>query len=126
MGSIFSIRWASYTCPTASRLWKTGVSTPLPLLYLGCIKVCGSLDIAEKLISLRNLSAQSDLILCRLLPQKIFPFVKNNGKTSIPVHLIPFILVGISTAICWTSPFVILGVSGLFSRFNSVSDAKSC
>ena len=37
-----------------------------------------------------------------------------------------FILVDSSTVICWTSPFVILGVSGLFCRFYSIFDGKSC
>ena len=36
------------------------------------------------------------------------------------------ILVDFSTVICWTSPFFILGVSGLFCRFYSVFDGKSC
>ena len=31
-------------------------------------------------------------------------------------------LVDSSTVICWTSPFVILGVSGLLSRFYSMFD----
>ena len=30
-----------------------------------------------------------------------------------------------STVICWTSPFVGLGVSGLFCHFNSIFDRKS-
>ena len=30
------------------------------------------------------------------------------------------------TGICWSSPFVILGVSGLFCRFYSIFDGKSC
>ena len=32
------------------------------------------------------------------------------------------ILVDSSTVICWTNPFVILGVSGLFCRFYSILD----
>ena len=28
------------------------------------------------------------------------------------------------TGMCWTSPFVVLGVSGLFSRFYSIFDGK--
>ena len=31
-------------------------------------------------------------------------------------------LVDSSTVICWTSPFVILGLSGLFCRFYSIFD----
>ena len=31
-----------------------------------------------------------------------------------------------SIVICWTSPFVILGVSGLFCGFYSIFDGKSC
>ena len=31
-----------------------------------------------------------------------------------------------STVICWTSPFAILGVLGLFCCFYSISDGKSC
>ena len=38
-------------------------------------------------------------------------------------HCIP---VDSSTVICWMSPFVILGVSGLFCRFYSIFDRKSC
>ena len=34
------------------------------------------------------------------------------------------ILVGSSTAIFWTSPFAILGVSGLFCRFHSIFDGN--
>ena len=37
----------------------------------------------------------------------------------------PCILVDSSTVICWTSPIVILGVSGLFCRFYSSFDGKS-
>ena len=36
------------------------------------------------------------------------------------------ILVDTSTMICWTSPFAILGVSGLFCCFHSILDRKSC
>ena len=38
-------------------------------------------------------------------------------------HCIP---VDSSTVIYWLSPFVILGVSGLFCRFYSIFDGKSC
>ena len=31
-----------------------------------------------------------------------------------------------STVICWTSPFFILEVSGLFCRFYFILDGKSC
>ena len=33
---------------------------------------------------------------------------------------------GQDTMICWASPFVSLGVSGLFCRFNSTFDGKFC
>ena len=36
------------------------------------------------------------------------------------------ILVDSSTVVCWMSPFVILGVSGLFGRCYSIFDGKSC
>ena len=36
------------------------------------------------------------------------------------------ILVDSSTVICWTSPFVILGVSGVFCHFYSSFDGKFC
>ena len=36
------------------------------------------------------------------------------------------ILVISSTVTCWTSPLFILGVSGLFHRFYSIFDGKSC
>ena len=36
------------------------------------------------------------------------------------------ILVDASTVICWTSSFVILGVSGLFCSLCSIFDEKSC
>ena len=36
------------------------------------------------------------------------------------------ILVDSSTVICWTSPFVIIGVPALFCRFDSNFDGKSC
>ena len=38
----------------------------------------------------------------------------------------PFILVDSSTATCWMSPFVILGVFCLFCSFYSIFDGKSC
>ena len=43
-------------------------------------------------------------------------------------YLTHCILVGSSslTAICWTSPFVIIGVSGLFCHFYSIFEVKSC
>ena len=33
---------------------------------------------------------------------------------------------GLFPVICWTSPFVILGVLGLFCHFYSIFDEKSC
>ena len=42
------------------------------------------------------------------------------------VWLFHCILVDSSTNICWMSPFVILGVSGLFCRFYFIFDGKSC
>ena len=36
------------------------------------------------------------------------------------------LLVDSSTVICWTSPFVILGVLGVFCRFYSIFDGKPC
>ena len=45
-----------------------------------------------------------------------------NRRNTVPV----FALVDSSTVICWTSPFVILGVSGLFCHFYSIFDRKSC
>ena len=36
------------------------------------------------------------------------------------------ILVDTSSVICWMSPFVILGVSGLLCHFYSIFDGKSC
>ena len=36
------------------------------------------------------------------------------------------ILVDCSSVICWTSPFLILGVSGLFHHVYSIFDGKSC
>ena len=36
------------------------------------------------------------------------------------------ILVDSSTVICWTSPFVLSGVSGVFCRLYTFSDGKSC
>ena len=36
------------------------------------------------------------------------------------------ILIESSTGICWTSSFVIFGVLGLFYRFYSIFDGKSC
>ena len=41
-------------------------------------------------------------------------------------YLTPCILVGSSTVICWMSPLVILGVSGLFFHFYSIFDGKYC
>ena len=35
-------------------------------------------------------------------------------------------MVGSSIVICWMSPFVILGVSGVFCHFYSIFDGKSC
>ena len=36
------------------------------------------------------------------------------------------ILVDSSTVTCWMSPFVILGVTGLFCCFHCIVDGKSC
>ena len=43
---------------------------------------------------------------------------------SVPI-LTHCILVDSPTVICWTSPFVILGVSGLFCSFHSYFDGNS-
>ena len=48
--------------------------------------------------------------------------VVGNRKKS--CNLTQCILIDSSTAICWTSPFVILGMSYLFCRFYPVFDAK--
>ena len=45
---------------------------------------------------------------------------------SVIVLLTNCILVDSSTVICWTSPFVILGVLGLFCCFYSIFDEKLC
>ena len=47
--------------------------------------------------------------------------LKLNGYT-----LTHCILIDSSTVICWTSPFAILGVSGLFCHFYTVFVGKSC
>ena len=47
------------------------------------------------------------------------PVKKHNNLTH-------YILVDFSTVICWTSPFVILGMSGLFCNFYSIFDGISC
>ena len=44
-------------------------------------------------------------------------------KASVLTNCIP---VDYSTVICWTSPFVILGVLGLFCHFYYIFDGKSC
>ena len=40
----------------------------------------------------------------------------------VSTHCIP---VDSPTVICWTSPFIILGMSGLFCHFSSIFDGKS-
>ena len=51
--------------------------------------------------------------MTELLPMKVYSFI-----------LTHCILVHSSTVICWMRPFVIIGVSGLFSRFYSIFDWK--
>ena len=50
------------------------------------------------------------------------PYVSFMGRQALTYCL----LVDSSTVICWASPFVILGVSGLFCGFDSIFDRKSC
>ena len=54
-------------------------------------------------------------------------FEKNMSATATAyiTHCID-LLIDSSNVICWTCPFVILEVSGLFCRFYSISDEKSC
>ena len=42
------------------------------------------------------------------------------------IEVLHCVLVGSSTVFCWMSPYVILGVSGLFCRSHSIFDGKSC
>ena len=54
-------------------------------------------------------------------PWKLFPFASMAEKREIyPFALTHCILLDSSTVICWMSPFVILGVSGLLCHFYSI------
>ena len=44
-----------------------------------------------------------------------------DGFVIAEIHETDYIVV-----ICWTSPFVFFGTSGLFCRFYSIFDGKSC
>ena len=58
---------------------------------------------------------------------KLFPFVKMDEKHDSEAIPEPInLLMDSSTVICWISPLVILGVSGLFCCFYSSFDGKSC
>ena len=48
----------------------------------------------------------------------------NCSKPTIRCNLTQCILVDSPTVICWTNPFVILRVLGLFCRFYSIFDGK--
>ena len=52
--------------------------------------------------------------MAELLPVKEYPYT-----------LTHCILVDSSTVVCWTSSFVIFGVSGLFCHFHKVFDGNS-
>ena len=52
----------------------------------------------------------------------MFLFLHEN----VPLILTHCTMVDSYTVICWTSLFVIIGVSGLFCSFYSISDGKSC
>ena len=54
------------------------------------------------------------------------PFKMIEIREVYPYTLTHCTLVDSSTDICWTSPFVILGVWDLFWCFNSIFDGKSC
>ena len=45
---------------------------------------------------------------------------QNFFTKSVPIYLNPLYLVDFSIVICWTSPFVILGVLGLFYCLSSI------
>ena len=65
-----------------------------------------------------------DYNLMKLAIEKKFPSCEiQTYATSLSTHCI---LVNSSTVICGKSPFVILGVNSLFSRFISIFDGKSC
>ena len=52
----------------------------------------------------------------------MFLFLHEN----VPLILTHCTMVHLYTVICWTGLFVIIGVSGLFCSFYSISDGKSC
>ena len=55
------------------------------------------------------------------------PLTYESGALPIALHgPACYRLVDSSTVMCWISPFVILGVSGLFCHFYSYFDGKSC
>ena len=55
-----------------------------------------------------------------------FCLAKNSGMKVYSFTLAHGILGDSSTVICWMSPFVILGVSGLFCHFYSFFDGNCC
>ena len=61
-----------------------------------------------------------------LLSSDVDPFHKGSNLRKRIFSLTHCILVDSSTVICWTSPFVILGVLHLFCCFYSTFDGKSC
>ena len=56
----------------------------------------------------------------------LFHFADNSMRIKLLSNLTHCILIDFSTVICWMSPFIILGVSGLFCHFCSIFDEKSC
>ena len=64
------------------------------------------------------------LVLPFFMGVNIYIYEKACPSRSTSFRLIHYILVDSSIVLCWKSPFVILGVSGLFCRF-FISDGKS-
>ena len=82
-------------------------------------------------ISVGNLFSVSKLKFEKIIARQISVGERSSEQTltgaiSGDIRLAHNILMDSSNVICWTSPFVTLGVMGLFCGFNSIFDGKSC
>ena len=123
--TIFSTYVSNYWSLITCSFVKFGCSTSIFLISAHLI--CRSTDISQCFRgSLRLRDNESRLYMQYTLFSISTHFNTSHVLCIKGIKFNPLYTVGSSTVICWVSPFVILGVSGLFCRFYSIFDGKSC
>ena len=92
----------------------------MELSYHEVERLIASLDEITESLTQHLANLENEASIRPLMPSG--PFCIKFWRGPLLTHCI---MLDSSTVTCWTSPFVILGVSGQFCRFYSIFDGKS-